>query len=82
MGDDSCQEVVGSDPNTGYWIDIFSHCFVAKIVLFVCLFQKTENKRKKPGMAHSKTTADNMLHHLYSKFEKWICNLKSLLFSR
>ena len=29
------QEVVGSNPSTVYWMDIFSHGFVVKIVLFV-----------------------------------------------
>ena len=24
------QEVVGSNPSTGYWVDIFSHCIVVK----------------------------------------------------
>ena len=28
-------EVVGSNPGTLYWMDIFSHWFVAKIELFV-----------------------------------------------
>ena len=29
------QEVVGSNPNALYWMDIFSYWFVAKIVFFV-----------------------------------------------
>ena len=39
---------MGSNPV--YWIDIFSHKFVVKFVMF---FEKTENKQKKrPGLAH------------------------------
>ena len=36
MGDDSrVQEVVGLNPSAVYWMDIFSHIFVIKIVMFV-----------------------------------------------
>ena len=35
MGGDSCPKVVGSNPSTLYWIDIFSHLFAVKIVMFV-----------------------------------------------
>ena len=28
-------KVVGSNPGTVYWMDIFSHIFVVKIVMFV-----------------------------------------------
>ena len=42
--------MVGSNPDTVYWMDIFSHTFVEKLK---CLFEKTENKReKRPGLAH------------------------------
>ena len=37
------RKVVGSNPRTIYWMDIFSHLFVAKIV---CLFEKTKIKKK------------------------------------
>ena len=40
------QEVVGSNPSTGYWRDIFSHIFFVKLY---CLFEKTANKRKEAG---------------------------------
>ena len=30
-------KVVCSNPSTMYWMDIFSHIFVVKIVMFVCL---------------------------------------------
>ena len=36
MGRDLVPKVVGSNPCTVYWMDIFSHIFVVKIVLFVC----------------------------------------------
>ena len=49
MGGDSVLKVVGLNPRTIYWMDIFSHIFVVKIVVFVW---KDENKRKKPGLAH------------------------------
>ena len=35
MGIDSRSKVVGSNPGTIYWMDIFSHKFVVKIVMFV-----------------------------------------------
>ena len=28
-------KVLGSNPSTDYWMDIFSHIFVVKIVMFV-----------------------------------------------
>ena len=31
MGEDSCCKVVGSNPSTVYWMDIFSHLFVLKL---------------------------------------------------
>ena len=37
-------KVVGSNPSTVYWMDIFSHLFVVKVVIFVW---KDENKMKK-----------------------------------
>jgi len=43
-------KVVGSNPSTIYWMDIFSHLFAVKIVMFV---EKFENKQKKrPRIAH------------------------------
>ena len=35
MGGDSCSEGCGLNPSTVYWMDIFSHLFYVKIVLFV-----------------------------------------------
>ena len=35
MGGDLHQEDLGLNPSTGYWMDIFSHYIVVKIVLFV-----------------------------------------------
>ena len=45
MGGDSCPKVVGLNPGTIYWMNIFSHKFVVKIVkMFVW---KDKNKMKK-----------------------------------
>ena len=33
MGRDSHSKVVGSNPGTVHWMDIFSHIFVVKIVM-------------------------------------------------
>ena len=38
-------KVVGSNPGTGYWMDIFSQLSVVRIVM--CVFEKDENKRKR-----------------------------------
>ena len=35
MGRDSRPKVVGLNPGTVYWMDIFSQIFVVKIVMFV-----------------------------------------------
>ena len=35
MGRDSRLKVMGSNPGTVYWMDIFSHIFCVKIVMFV-----------------------------------------------
>ena len=35
MGGDSCSEGRGFVPSTLYWMDIFSHIIVVKIVMFV-----------------------------------------------
>ena len=36
MGDDSCQEGMGSNPGAVYWMDMaFLHMICCKIVLFV-----------------------------------------------
>ena len=35
MGRAHVLKVVGSNPGTVYWMDIFSHIFVVKIVLFL-----------------------------------------------
>ena len=43
MRDDSCLRGVGSNPGALYWMDVFSHWFVERIVLFVW---KTKHKRK------------------------------------
>ena len=42
------QEVLGSNPGTVYWMDIFSSLFVVKN----CLFEKTENKQKEARDAY------------------------------
>ena len=41
MGGHSIQMVVGSNPGTRYWMGIFSHIFVVKIVMCV---GRVENK--------------------------------------
>ena len=40
-------KVVGSNPSTVFWMDIFSHIFVVTIELFVCL--RDESKQKYAG---------------------------------
>ena len=35
MGGDSCQKVMGSNPSTSCWMDIFSHLFVVKFEMFI-----------------------------------------------
>ena len=47
MGRDSRSMVMGSNSGTIYWMDIFSHIFVAKICN-VCLKRPKINK-KRPG---------------------------------
>ena len=44
MEGDSSPKVVGSNPSTIYWMNILSHLFVVRIVMFVL---KDENKRKR-----------------------------------
>ena len=34
-------KVVGLNPSTIYWMDIFSHLFAVKIVMLVGMFDKT-----------------------------------------
>ena len=45
MGWYSQSEGCGFESSTVYWMDIFSHIFVVKIVMFVCW--KDENKQKR-----------------------------------
>ena len=40
MDDDSCMRGCGFNPGTVYWMEIFSHWFVVKIVLFVWIDRK------------------------------------------
>ena len=40
MGEDSCPKVVGSNPSTVYWMDIFAHLFVVKLKCFSLKRQK------------------------------------------
>ena len=35
IGETRDSKVMGSNPSTIYWMDIFSHTFVVKIVMFV-----------------------------------------------
>ena len=44
---------MGSNPSAIFWIDIFSHIFDVKIVLFV---GKNENKQKEAGVGPFKKT--------------------------
>ena len=39
------QKVMGLNPGTVYWMDIFSHIFAVKIVMMS--FEKTKSKRKR-----------------------------------
>ena len=41
------QEVVGSNPDAIYWMDIFSHGFIVKVVLFVR--KRTKINEKEAG---------------------------------
>ena len=41
MAETDVPKVVGSNPSTVHWMDIFSHLFVVKIVMFVS--KETEN---------------------------------------
>ena len=45
VGRDLCSKVVGSNPGTIYWMDIFSHLFVVKICN-VCLKRPKINKKE------------------------------------
>ena len=64
------QKVVGSNPSVVYWMDIFSQwCVVEKLY---CLFEKTENKRKKrPGLAHLKKQFPSGFRFLKNMLIKW-----------
>ena len=44
-------KVVGSNPSTVYWMDIYSHSFVVK------LFEKTKMNEKRPGRSLFKKVA-------------------------
>ena len=46
-GGDSNQEMVGSNPGTGYRMDIFTYRYCN-----VCLKRAKINNKKRPGMAH------------------------------
>ena len=48
MGRDSRPKVVGSNPSTIHWMDIFSYIFVVKIV--------NKIKEKRSALAHFYTT--------------------------
>ena len=50
MGDNSCSKGRGFKSCAIYWMDIFSHWFVVKIVLFVSNDRKQMKKR--PELAH------------------------------
>ena len=64
------QKVVGSNPSVVYWMDIFSHWFVVEKLY--CLFEKTENKRKKrPGLAHLKKQFPSGFRFLKNMLIKW-----------
>ena len=43
------QEVVGSNPSAVYWMDIFSHYIVVKIVIFV--LERHKINKKRPGIS-------------------------------
>ena len=43
------QEVMGSTPTTGYWMDIFHIC--VRKVLFVCLQRPNRNEKRRRGVA-------------------------------
>ena len=42
-------KAVSSNPSTVYWVDIFSHIFASKIVMFT---EETKVHKKRPSMAH------------------------------
>ena len=73
MGRDSCPKVVGSNPGTVYWMDIFSHIFVVKICN-VCLKRPKINK-KRPGLTHLK----NNKKYIYKNYSKLRLNEHQIL---
>ena len=63
-------KVVGSNPITVYWIDIFSHLFVVKIVMF---FVKTKINEKDAGVGPFKKTFQkhfkNTILYIFTAFK-------------
>ena len=61
------QEVVGSNPGTIYWmeIDIFHIDLLYK--LYCCLFEKTEDKRKRGRVGPFKKIKDFLFLKLHKK---------------
>ena len=49
------QEVVGSNPSTGYWVDIFSHCIVVKNCNVCLKRSKLNDKQAGEGLFKKKT---------------------------
>ena len=48
------QEVVGSNPSTGYWVDIFSHCIVVKNCNVCLKRSKLNDKQAGEGLFKKK----------------------------
>ena len=63
------QEVMGSNPSTGYWMDIFSHIFVAKLELFACLKRPKINE-KEAGYGPFFKQSVNIKHTLHARIHK------------
>ena len=62
------------NPGAGYWMDIFSHLFVVRIVLF---FEKTKISRKEAGVGPFKKNSfeDYSLSNLIERLIRVVVNL-------
>ena len=53
------QEVVGSNPSTGYWVDIFSHCIVVKNCNVCLKRSKLNDKQAGEGLFKKNNYSNN-----------------------
>ena len=61
MREETRNQKVSLNPGAGYWMDIFSHLFVVRIVLF---FEKTKISRKEAGVGPFKKTVLRITRYL------------------